>query len=353
MSKKSQASDAANVDIWMPVYIQKWLAAVTRLDRADTGSYMQAILYHWAYGPLPADLEEVCRIMKIDMGDASSITQASPKHPFSIALALLKKFFVQGDDGTWVQPSNQRIKEEWSGKRRVFNERAKKAAEARWKEKRTKKDASSIPQAMPEVMLEECPVSVSLPVSASTNPPVVPPPSAGGAPPAARPNGSEAEANKEKKPSSPRRSRKGGGVGNGSKLEAARARTLGFEGKKPHPMLAKHPAKTPDRRTDAFKSEIVDCYCDMNGLDKDKQEDRYKVPWGRLADRALKGMLDASSISMGDLRRCLEHRAISVGAGEFSPSTLPESWVRKLPGFLAVPLNRHGDPLPPKRKPLG
>lgn len=347
MSNKNGSSSAVNVDIWMPLMVDKWITAVTTLDRADTGSYLQAILYHWKYGPLPADLEQVCRIMKIDIGHASSIALASPKHPFSIALALLKKYFVQNEDGTWTQTSNQRIKDEWTGRRRVYNERAKKAAAARWANHVKKGDASSIAQAL----LEECPVSIPLSTSTNTSPPSGPPQV--GDEKAARngatveANGAEVEAKKEEKPTGPRRDRKGGGVGNGSKLAAARARTQGLQAKKTHPMLAKNPPKPPDPRKQPFKAEIFRWYADVNGRDPEH------TPWGSPGDRALDAMLDATSIRIGDLQTCLKHRAQSIGAGEYSPSLMPGAWLRKLPSFLSLPLDRYGNPLSSKRKPLG
>ena len=322
----------------MPLYIDKWISAVTLLDRADTGSYLQAVLYHWKYGPLPADLEQVCRIMKIDLGDASSIPQASPKHPLSIALAILKKYFVANSDGTWSQPTNQRIKDDWQGKRLVYNERAKKAAEARWKNRGPKKDASSIPQALLEDMLEECPVSVSLPLE-QIQPLTSFGVSAGGADPA-NTKMPEAEANKEENRKPPRSAREGGQVGNVSNLEAARARTLGYEAKKEHPMIANDRKKRVDPRRESFKAEICRFYGEING---GKRPD--KTPWGRIGDRALAELLDASSMTQAELEQCLGNYAAAVGAGEFSPTLMPGMWLRKLPNFLGVPLNRYGDPL--------
>jgi uncharacterized protein YdaU (DUF1376 family) len=142
-----------------------------------------------------------------------------------------------------------------------------------------------------------------------------------------------------------RRDREVGKVGNGAKLVAARARTQGYEARKPHPMLNNDLPKQVDQRTGRFKDEISRWYAEVN------ETDISAVPWGLLEDKALAAMLNASNIRIGDLQKCLKHRAESVGAGEYSSSAMPASWLRKLPGFLAVPLNRYGDPLLSKRKP--
>lgn len=160
-------------------------------------------------------------------------------------------------------------------------------------------------------------------------------------------NGTEVEAKKEEKRTGPRRDRKGGGVGNGSKLDAARARNQGLQAKKTHPMLAKNPPKPPDPRRQPFKAEIFRWYADVNG------REAKHTPWGTPGDRALDAMLGATSIHMEDLQTCLKHRAQSIGAGEYSSSLMPGAWLRKLPSFLSRPLDRYGNPLSSKRKPLG
>ena len=125
-------------DIWMPLYIGDILADTSHLDAQRFGCYMLWLMHYWRKGPLDAEISDLIAIGKLRGKDAPSIAQA-----------MLKEFFTKNGDGRWHQKRADIEIAKWQDKSLVAKEKAKKAAEGRWK----KKDAPSIPQAM----LEPCP----------------------------------------------------------------------------------------------------------------------------------------------------------------------------------------------------
>ena len=129
MSKKA--------DIWMPIYIGDYLADTSHLDAQRHGCYLLWMMHYWRKGPLPNDIDDLVSIGRLRGKDAPSIAQA-----------LLKDFFFLDSDGAWHQKRQDVEKAKWQEKAIKSNEKAKKAANVRWK-----KNATSNPQAM----LTPCP----------------------------------------------------------------------------------------------------------------------------------------------------------------------------------------------------
>lgn len=143
-------------DIWMPLYINDFLADTLHLSAEEAGAYMLIIMNYWKRGAIGGDIERISRFSRI----APSITQA-----------LLEEFFFFAG-GEWKHPRIEKelqIARENKAKR---GERAKRAAAARWgnnyatsnAQGNATSNAQSIPEAMPEDMREECPSSSPSPL---------------------------------------------------------------------------------------------------------------------------------------------------------------------------------------------
>lgn len=130
---------AQKTDVWMPIYIGDYLADTSHLTTEEHGAYLLLMFHYWRTGPLPSDERRLMSIAGIS-GDA-----------WSIAWALLKGFFVPGEDGALHHKRIDHELKEASEKRQKSTERAEKAARARWG------DAPSIAQASPQALLEQCP----------------------------------------------------------------------------------------------------------------------------------------------------------------------------------------------------
>lgn len=129
-------------DIWMPLYIGDYLAATAHLDAQESGAYLHLLMHQWKNGKLPADLEGLRRIAKVE------------KDAWSNAWALLTPFFDCAQ-GYPIQLHLEDVREEWKSKQLKAQSKAKSAADARWH-----KDAPSNTQAMPNL----CPSSSSSPI---------------------------------------------------------------------------------------------------------------------------------------------------------------------------------------------
>lgn len=131
----------------MPLYIGKYLAATSHLEALESGAYLHLLMHSWGNGPLPNNPELLRRIAKV------------PRDAWSNAWELLKPFFTETGAGL-VQKGQDEIREEWAKKKVNAKEKATNAAKVRWGKKTI--DAPSMPEEVPEEVLEECPLSLSL-----------------------------------------------------------------------------------------------------------------------------------------------------------------------------------------------
>jgi uncharacterized protein YdaU (DUF1376 family) len=136
----------AKVDTWMPVYIGDYLADTGHLTTEEHGAYLLLMFHYWRKGPLPADESRLGSIAGIT-GDA-----------WSNAWAMLKQFFVAGEDGRLHHKRIDHELKEAGEKRQKSTERAEKAARARWE------NAPSNAQASPQALLKECPSPSPIPI---------------------------------------------------------------------------------------------------------------------------------------------------------------------------------------------
>lgn len=119
-------SKQAKPDIWMPLYIGDYLAATSHLGALESGAYLHLLMHQWRNGSLPSGGEALRRIARVD-SDA-----------WSIAWEMLNPFF-DFSSGFPVQVRLEQIRAEWSEKKQKAQQKAIRAAEARWG-----MDASSI-----------------------------------------------------------------------------------------------------------------------------------------------------------------------------------------------------------------
>jgi uncharacterized protein YdaU (DUF1376 family) len=148
----------AKADIWMPLFIGDYLADTTRLTTVQHGAYMLLIMDYWRNGAPPDDDQILCSITKMNAKEFKSI-KSSVMGLFQLA------------DGEW---RHKRIDEELKEadlRKKKSEEKAKKAAEARWgkvshehKESEGPSNAPSISQAMHE----ECPLPSQSPLPLKT-----------------------------------------------------------------------------------------------------------------------------------------------------------------------------------------
>ena len=137
---------ATKVDIWMPLSIGDYLADTSHLSTLEHGAYLLMLMHYWRKGPLPNDSVKLANICKMSP-DAWSMVQA-----------VLMEFLSIGEDGLLHQTRADRERAKWMEKKDSAQEKAKKAAKARWDN--APSNAPSIPQAM----LDSCPSSLPLPI---------------------------------------------------------------------------------------------------------------------------------------------------------------------------------------------
>ena len=124
------------VDIWMPLYVADYLADTSRLTTEQHGAYLLLLMDYWRNGPPPDDDFILQQITKL-RPDA-----------WSNAKAVLKHFF-QVENGEWKHSRVEKEISDAKDKKERQTARAKAGAEKRW----SKKDATSIAQALPK----QCP----------------------------------------------------------------------------------------------------------------------------------------------------------------------------------------------------
>lgn len=146
-------SKPPKTDTWMPLFIADYQAATSRLTLAEHGAYLLLIMDYWRNGPPPSDDAVLARILAIDRREWMKLKPA-----------VLR--FFQTIDGQLRHGRIDRELADASERRSKAQQRAKAGAGARWgRGEGGKDDASSTPpsnatsmlQALPEHMLEECP----------------------------------------------------------------------------------------------------------------------------------------------------------------------------------------------------
>lgn len=142
---------SAKVGIWMPLYIGDYLADTMHLTTEQHGAYLLLIMAYWKNGgALPSSDQQLAAICRM------------PLDAWSNAKAVLENFFDTSTEGKWI---NHRAEEEMANageKKQKAVSRAVNAANKRWGN--LKDDAASMPEALPEHMLEECPLPSPSPI---------------------------------------------------------------------------------------------------------------------------------------------------------------------------------------------
>ena len=130
---------AAKTDIWMPLYIGDYLADTAHLSTEESGAYLHLLMHQWRTGSLPADLDSMRKITRID------------KSAWSSAWRTLQAFFKVCPDGSYSQERLERERVSWSEKKAKAVEKARTAANAKHN------PAPSMLQAPLQGVLESCP----------------------------------------------------------------------------------------------------------------------------------------------------------------------------------------------------
>lgn len=148
------------VDIYMPIYIGDYMADTNELSTEEHGAYLLLLMAAWRRdGRLPSDHERLARLAVV-----------APARWMRIWGMIGRFFKLDGD--AYVQPRLLRELNIALGKKTKASDRARNSAEARWRSRTTTpssnaaSNAPSIPpssaqstrQAVPDGMLEECPL---------------------------------------------------------------------------------------------------------------------------------------------------------------------------------------------------
>ncbi|MGX6999883.1 YdaU family protein [Caballeronia sp. KNU42] len=163
-------SDEEKVKVWMPLFIGAYLADTQRLSTEQHGAYLLLIMDYWMNGAPADDDEDLAQITKL------------PLSAWKKAKAKIMKFFTL-IDGNWHHKRIEQELKDAKTRKEKSNEKAKVAAEARWTKHRAKQsseksledatsNAPSMLQALPEEVLELCPIPLPLPTpkTEGTNP---------------------------------------------------------------------------------------------------------------------------------------------------------------------------------------
>lgn len=143
-----------SVKPWMPIYWGDYLRDTTHLSAAEHGAYLLLIGQYWQTECPIADNDEYLRR-----------TARMEKAEWRKSRKTLEAFFIVAD-GVW---RHARIDAEilaWGARKEKSVERAERAAAARWAKKpASSKDANSnapsMPEALPDDVLDQCPSSSS------------------------------------------------------------------------------------------------------------------------------------------------------------------------------------------------
>ena len=133
----------AKADIWMPLYIGDYLADTCRLTTEQHGAYLLLIMDYWRNGSPPDDDVVLANITRTTGGNWKKIRSA-----------LIGFFVIK--NGLWIHARIDReIREALESKGKA-QEKASKAAEARWG-KAAASNAPSNAQGVDQAVLKECP----------------------------------------------------------------------------------------------------------------------------------------------------------------------------------------------------
>lgn len=127
----------------MPLWIGAYLADTMKLTTLQHGAYFLLLMAYWRERAALKDCDDELR----------AITKTE-KSEWKKLRPVLEKFFVLRD-GVWWHKRVEVEMAKANGHKDAATSKAKAAAEARWNKKKT--DAPSMPQALPEDMLDECP----------------------------------------------------------------------------------------------------------------------------------------------------------------------------------------------------
>ncbi len=143
----------SKTDAWMPLWIGAYLADTQHLSRDEHGAYLLLIMAYWRGGaPLPDDDKRLASIVKAGLREWKTLRP------------VLAEFFVVGD-GLWRHKRIDRELLAAGEKKQNQHERAKTAANLRWKgaQSNASGNASSNASRMPQAMLEQCPTPTPTP----------------------------------------------------------------------------------------------------------------------------------------------------------------------------------------------
>ncbi len=141
-------------DAWMPLWIGAYLADTMRLTTAQHGGYLLLLMAYWRErAPLPDDDEELRSITKTDKSEWKKMRP------------VLAKFFVIGEGIWW----HKRVEAEMvtaDARQSSAQKKAQAGAKARWEKvpKDATSNAPSMPQALPEDLLKQCPTPTPSPL---------------------------------------------------------------------------------------------------------------------------------------------------------------------------------------------
>lgn len=134
-------------DVWMPLWIGAYLADTMAFTTEQHGAYLLLILAYWRErAALPDDDDMLRGITKMDRADWKRVRPV-----------LARKFRVA--DGVWWHKRVEHEIEAADSRAKKAAEKASKAAQARWQAPagHSSSNAPSMPQAVLEDVLEECP----------------------------------------------------------------------------------------------------------------------------------------------------------------------------------------------------
>lgn len=141
----------AKADIWMPLFIGDYLADTTRLTTEQHGAYLLLIMDYWRNGAPPDDDLILSNITKMQQRDWKKTKNA------------VMTFFTL-ENGAWVHSRIEKELEDAAAGKKKAEEKAKKAAEARWgkasaehKNENTQSIATSNAPSILQALHEECP----------------------------------------------------------------------------------------------------------------------------------------------------------------------------------------------------
>lgn len=141
----------ASTKIWMPLYVADYLADTGRLTTEQHGAYLLMLMDYWRSGPLPDDNDALAQITRLT-------PERWKKHRMT-----LSRFF-QIEDGEWRHRRVDAELAKAAENKAMRQERAKKAAAARWDNEPGEdapSNASSNAPSNQQAMLESCPSSSS------------------------------------------------------------------------------------------------------------------------------------------------------------------------------------------------